>query len=145
MMQAKQYFGNSLEGEEACSDENSSNFLYLAISLLLWLGFLGSGKALASYEYGEGHSGWQRDQLMKIVIEEAERAGLEPELALAVARVESDFDPDARSHAGAIGLMQIMPATARGEFGVSPWRLRDPRTNARVGTQFLASLLDKYR
>jgi soluble lytic murein transglycosylase-like protein len=79
-----------------------------------------------------------------IVREEAIRAGIPVALALAVAEVESGFSPTAVSPAGAVGLMQIMPATAEGEFGVARDDLFDARKNARIGTRFLARLLIQY-
>jgi len=74
------------------------------------------------------------------------------ELALlkAVAAAESGFDPDAVSPKGAIGLMQVMPATA-GRYGVAgdgkrsiEARLRDPQTNIRLGARYLADLSRLY-
>ena len=73
------------------------------------------------------------------------------EFMMAIARQESELDARAASSAGARGLMQLMPATARhvaDEAGVpfSPVRLgTDPRYNARLGTAYLASLLDRYK
>ena len=66
-------------------------------------------------------------------------------LALAVAHAESYFDPRAESSKGARGVMQIMPATARGEYGLHPDLLWDPRLNARVGIHFLGRLIVRYR
>ena len=83
-------------------------------------------------------------ELSRMIVEEAMEAGVEPELALAVARIESNFDPEALSHAGARGVMQIMPATARDEFGVPKYRLYDPQTNIRIGVRYLRELLDRY-
>lgn len=66
------------------------------------------------------------------------------ELAHAIARQESAFDPEAVSHAGARGLMQLMPATARlvareTEVAYQPRRLTDdPAYNARLGSTYLA-------
>ena len=65
-------------------------------------------------------------------------------LALAVAHAESGFDARARSHKGARGVMQIMPATARGEYGVHPDTLWNPRVNIRLGLHFLGRLIERY-
>ncbi|MEO1312849.1 MAG: lytic transglycosylase domain-containing protein [Pseudomonadota bacterium] len=73
-----------------------------------------------------------------------------PELAMAIARQESELNPRAISPAGARGLMQLMPRTAQkvsGQLGLeySAARLtRDPSYNARLGTQYLADMLDRY-
>ncbi len=66
-------------------------------------------------------------------------------LALAVAHAESNFDPRAVSPRGARGVMQIMPATASGEYGIRPGLLFNPRINVRLGLHFLKRLLDRYR
>ncbi len=72
---------------------------------------------------------------------EARRAGLDPWLVRAVIRVESGENPRAVSPKGAVGLMQLMPATAR-ELGVeSPFH---PRDNIRGGVAYLRELLDRY-
>lgn len=57
-------------------------------------------------------------------------------LLSAIARVESGFNPNAQSWAGARGLMQVMPSTARG-YGVSADMLFDPETNVRVASRCL--------
>ena len=72
------------------------------------------------------------------------------ELALAVARQELELNPEAVSTAGARGLMQLMPATARDMAdavgdGYDADRLTaDPAYNARLGTAYLAQMLDRY-
>lgn len=72
------------------------------------------------------------------------------ELALAIARQESEFNPAAVSAAGARGLMQLMPATAQevsGKIGVPFEAARltaDPLYNARLGTAYLARMLRAY-
>jgi soluble lytic murein transglycosylase-like protein len=64
-----------------------------------------------------------------------------PDLLRAVIVVESGFDAQARSPKGAVGLMQLMPATARA-YGAED--LADPRQNVEAGTRFLRDLLDRY-
>lgn len=67
--------------------------------------------------------------------------GLDPELVHAVVRAESAYRPDAVSAKGAIGLMQVMPATGR-RFGVSDLEL--PENNLKAGTTYLRHLLDLF-
>ncbi len=76
------------------------------------------------------------------VIEDAAAThGVRPELVRAVIQVESGFNPRARSHKGAMGLMQLMPQTAA-ELGVdNPW---DPAQNIRGGVAYLGSLIRKF-
>ena len=82
-----------------------------------------------------------REQFEPLVQEHAAREGLRPDLVRAVIQVESGFDPRATSPKGAMGLMQLMPVTAR-ELGVrNPY---DPADNIRGGTAYLRRLLDRY-
>jgi soluble lytic murein transglycosylase-like protein len=67
--------------------------------------------------------------------------GVDPDLVRTVIEVESAFEPRAVSAKGAMGLMQLMPATAR-QYGVAdPF---DPRANIEAGTRHLRSLLDRF-
>lgn len=70
----------------------------------------------------------------------AARYDLSPDLLDAVARSESGYDPDIVSPAGAIGVMQLMPATAR-SLGVDP---RDPTQNILGGAAHLRAQLDRF-
>jgi hypothetical protein len=85
-----------------------------------------------------------RSDVKRIIVEEALNAHVSPALALAVAKVESDFREDAVSNKGARGVMQIMPTTAKGEFGVRPARLWNPRANVRLGIAYLKQLHKQY-
>jgi hypothetical protein len=86
-----------------------------------------------------------REEVRRIVVQEALGSRrVPPSLALAVAEDESDFVADAESPAGARGVMQIMPATGRGEFGVRPEELWEPRLNVQIGVAFLDQLIARY-
>lgn len=67
-------------------------------------------------------------------------AGIDPRLLAALVRAESGFQPAARSHAGAVGLAQLMPETARG-LGVDPY---DPLQNLQGGARYLAAQLRRF-
>ena len=89
--------------------------------------------------------GWRNE-----VTEAARKAGLDPYLVAAVVREESSYYPRAVSRAGARGLMQLMPATARpmadlrGLAFEGGSLLDDPRANLDIGASFLAGLLKEF-
>ncbi len=76
--------------------------------------------------------------------------GLDPYLVAGIIRQESEFNPQARSRAGARGLMQIMPATGRrlarrlGVSGYSTRSLNSPDLSLRLGTRYLRDLFDQF-
>jgi soluble lytic murein transglycosylase-like protein len=83
----------------------------------------------------------RHDQFVEEVAAATERFGLDPALVRAIMHAESWFNPMAVSHAGAQGLMQLMPATAR-HYGVAdPF---DPLQNVIGGAAYLADLLRRY-
>jgi soluble lytic murein transglycosylase-like protein len=79
-----------------------------------------------------------------LLLEAARHFKLDAALLHAVAHVESSFRPDVVSEAGARGVMQIMPDTARKVFNVDPDRLFDARTNIFLGARFLVELIRRY-
>lgn len=79
--------------------------------------------------------------LSAMIDRHANEKGLDPALVHAVIRAESAYRPDAVSPKGAIGLMQVMPATGR-RFGVSD--LDVPERNLQAGTTYLRHLLDRF-
>jgi Transglycosylase SLT domain len=77
--------------------------------------------------------------LCELVGKEAERVGLDPALVDAVIKVESDYRPEAIGTSGEIGLMQVLPSTARLlGFNGTEKELADPATNIRLGVTYLA-------
>ena len=70
----------------------------------------------------------------------ARRHGIPEDLFLRLVRQESGWNPNARSHKGALGLAQLMPATARA-LGVDP---RDPLQNLEGGARYLAAQYRKF-
>ncbi|MEL6518249.1 MAG: lytic transglycosylase domain-containing protein [Pseudomonadota bacterium] len=79
-----------------------------------------------------------------------EELNVPEEMALAIARRESEFDPAVRSGAGAVGLMQVMPRTARAvaerlDVRFSTKQLQqDPVYNARIGVAYIEELVDQF-
>jgi soluble lytic murein transglycosylase-like protein len=80
-------------------------------------------------------------QYEPLVIEHASANGVRPELVRGVIQAESAFNPLALSNKGAMGLMQLMPATASDYNVRNPY---DPSQNIRAGVAYLKSLLTKY-
>jgi len=76
-----------------------------------------------------------------LILTESRQNGVRTDLVRAVIQVESGFNPGARSPKGAMGLMQLMPATAQ-QFGVrNPF---NPNENVKAGVAYLRQLLDRY-
>ena len=76
-----------------------------------------------------------------LISEHSRSNGVRPALVRAVMQVESAFNPYARSPKGAMGLMQLMPATAK-QYGVK--NAFNPAENVRAGVAYLRGLLDRY-
>lgn len=86
----------------------------------------------------------------EMIQQKAQERELDPYLILALIRQESLFNPQARSPASALGLMQLLPSTASRiarQIGVSPpsnEQLLQPEINLALGTQYLRDLLQRY-
>ena len=89
---------------------------------------------------------YSKPYIKMLLVENARKSKyVTPALALAVAKVESNFRVNVVSSMGAIGVMQIMPRTALLEFGVKRKDLFNPKINISLGVKFLDSLIKKYR
>lgn len=86
----------------------------------------------------------------ELIVREAARLDVNPFLAAGLIRQESMFDEDIESRAGAIGMMQVMPATGRelaSRLGITPFsarRLTEAEVNVRLGMTFLENMLQRY-
>ncbi len=89
----------------------------------------------------QDHTPQTKSEIDRLINRVAEKVSLSPELIHSVVSTESAYDPAAISHAGAQGLMQLMPETAA-ELGVTD--SFDPEQNLLGGSQYLKQLLDKY-
>ena len=108
--------------------------LVLGAMLATSLGLSFSGAATAA----------TRAEVKRMIVEEAANTRVPAALALALAKIESDFHDRALSSAGARGVMQIMPKTARDVFGVRKDELWDARLNIQLGLDFLEQLYAQY-
>lgn len=85
------------------------------------------------------------DALAAQIVTAGAAHGISPEVAMGLVATESGFKRTARSHVGAVGLAQLMPATARWlEPGTSRRELENPETNLRLGFRYLRDMIDKY-
>ena len=83
----------------------------------------------------------EREALEPIIQEAAALHGVDPDLVKAVIQTESRFDPRASSGAGAQGLMQLMPRTAKAVGIEDPF---DPRQNIFGGVKYLSQMMERY-
>ena len=85
-------------------------------------------------------------ELAESIYDLALKEDIDPDVAFGLVRTESEFKTSATSHVGAIGLTQLMPATARGmRKGVTIADLRDPEVNLTIGFKFLREMIDHYK
>ena len=101
--------------------------------------------------YRTGLTQREEFKLASVIVEESRSYGLDPLLVLAVIQTESTFNNWARSNKGALGLMQLLPPTAKhvaGELSIG-WdgakMLFEPEVNVRMGIHYYSYLLKRFR
>lgn len=83
--------------------------------------------------------------LASSIVDVAAAEGIDPELAFRLVKLESDFNVHATSPVGALGLTQVMPATARYyQKDITAKGLYEPTTNLRIGFRYLRGLVKEY-
>ena len=85
-----------------------------------------------------------KQKIQKHLKEIAIELGIDPRLALSMAKVESDYDPGLVSPKGAIGVLQVMPQFVCPDYGITEAMLFDPHINIRVGLSKMKSLLNRF-
>ncbi len=100
-------------------------------------------KRLASGNQGEDdfNATYEKGSIKQMLTETAQKYGVDKKLVLALANAESGYRPDVVSSAGAVGVMQLMPDTAKG-LGVS--NSFDARQNIDGGVRYLKQMLDMF-
>ena len=84
-----------------------------------------------------------QEQIALEIARKAKEMGIDPRLAIALAYRESGLNPQAKGGKGEVGLMQVMPATAKG-MGFTPEELADPSKNIEIGLTYLKRGLEKF-
>lgn len=105
-------------------------------------GAIGQGSGFAPMNpFGPGATVNGASQLRPLIESAAQQAGVDPRLFDALVASESAYDPNARSRAGALGLSQLMPDTAKSLGVANPF---DPMQNLRGGAQYLSQMLSRF-
>lgn len=82
-----------------------------------------------------------KTKIKELISKVAQKHGVDEKLVNALVNQESGFNPNAKSKVGAMGLMQLMPSTAKGLGVTNPM---DPEQNVEGGVKYLKSMLNKY-
>ena len=98
---------------------------------------------LPGYSYSEEceYAELSRESIEKIIIEASAKEGVDSDLVWSMVYVESHFDPCVVSEAGAIGLMQLMPCTAKDLRVKDPF---NPKENIEAGTRLIDDLIERH-
>lgn len=133
-------FKNNSVVTEAKSAEHKSHQKNMSVELEIFQYILRYSKLKHDFAF----------ELAGEIVDNCDKYGLDPYLVLAVIKVESNFKPDAISSMGAVGLMQLMPSTAKYVSEKYDIRFRgrkslfNPSTNVKLGIAYLSLLDERY-
>ena len=114
---------------------------YFILKLTLLIIF--SNQSFANISFQKEYT---KTNIKNLIIENSKLTKyVSPSLGLAVAKIESNFNHEAISSKGAIGVMQIMPLTAKKIYGIERHKLFNPVINIKIGLHFLDSLIKRYK
>ena len=140
----KTEFGNLLLGPQSMKvnanilKNKSSQTLNNAINELSGINSINAATAAAGVS---GISSGSKSQILDMITAISQKHGVDEKLVKALIRQESGFNPKATSKAGAMGLMQLMPATAKSLGVTDPY---NPMQNVDGGVRYLKSMLNRY-
>ena len=95
----------------------------------------------SSISHSKNPSEASRSEIENLIEKYADKNGLDSDFVKAVIKQESGFNPNATSHCGAMGLMQLMPSTAQGRGVTNAY---DAEQNIMGGTKYLKGLMDRF-
>ncbi len=86
------------------------------------------------------HAAENNDNHKKLIVKTAQKLGVDPYVALSIAKIESNFNASSKSPGGAIGLFQLSPSTAK-KLGINPYIVSE---NVEGGIRYYQMLYKKY-
>lgn len=131
---------NMLGNMQLSSESESSNPYGLGSDSNLLTGLMGA-VGLSNITNNIMKTGLEKNYYISLVEQSANKYGIDPTLAKSVAKAESNFNPNVVSKAGAMGIMQLMPATAKGLGVTDPF---DPMQNIDGGIRYISYQLQRY-